>query len=255
MIGIYKITNLINNHCYIGQSRQIEKRWSNHKVTAFNPNDKAYEYPLYRAIRKYGINNFDFQVIEECTIESLNNRENYWINFYLPEYNQTCGGDYQTVGQKLTYEQVQEIQNILIKDKEGLISHKDLAEKYNVSADTIRDINVGRTWFSEELNYPLHLSKYDSRNGKKFYCECCGKQISQNSNKCIDCYRKSQNEALQQRVSREELKELIRNESFTDIGKKFHVTINAVKKWCIKYNLPSKKKDINAYSNEEWLDI
>jgi len=42
MVGIYQITNLINSHCYIGQSVQIERRWKNHKITAFNKNDKGY---------------------------------------------------------------------------------------------------------------------------------------------------------------------------------------------------------------------
>lgn len=94
MIGIYKITNKINGHFYIGQSIQIEKRWSNHKIAAFNKLDKGYEYPLYRAIRKYGLENFDFEIIEECSKEQLNERENYWIKYYQPTYNQTEGGDY-----------------------------------------------------------------------------------------------------------------------------------------------------------------
>ncbi len=76
----------------------------------------------------------------------LNEKENYYIKKYKPEYNQTEGGDYQVIPQKLTYEQVKEIQQILINDKDGLVSHKELGKKYGVSGkDTIRDINVGRT--------------------------------------------------------------------------------------------------------------
>lgn len=58
MIGIYKITNKINQHCYIGQSRQIEKRWKRHIEISNNKNIKEYQYPLYKAFRKYGIKNF-----------------------------------------------------------------------------------------------------------------------------------------------------------------------------------------------------
>jgi group I intron endonuclease len=69
MIGIYKITNIINNHCYIGQSRNIQKRWKNHISASHNCNEKSYEYPLYRAIRKYGVENFSFDILEETTVE------------------------------------------------------------------------------------------------------------------------------------------------------------------------------------------
>lgn len=53
-------------------------------------------------------------------------------------------------------------------------------------------------------------------------------------------------------ISREELKKLIRATSFTTIGKQYGVTDNAVRKWCDKYNLPRKVKEIKSYSDEEW---
>ena len=60
MIGIYRIENLINHKNYIGQSMQINTRWSAHNRLAFEPNAAGYEYPLYNAIRKYGLENFNF---------------------------------------------------------------------------------------------------------------------------------------------------------------------------------------------------
>ena len=48
---------------------------------------------------------------------------------------------------------------------------------------------------------------------------------------------------------------MIRTIPFTVIGKNFGVTDNAIRKWCIDYNLPSKKKDILSFSDEEWLDM
>ena len=141
MIGIYKITNKINQHCYIGQSRNIEKRWANH---IYYEKEKA-EYPLYRAFRKYGIENFSFEVLEECSISELNEKEQYYIKLYKPDYNQTIGVNYNIIPQKLTYEEAQTIQQILINDKDGNVSHQELANQYNVHKDTIRDINVGRT--------------------------------------------------------------------------------------------------------------
>lgn len=87
MIGIYKITNRLNNKSYIGQSICIEKRWENHKCK----NGKS-EYPLYRAFRKYGIENFDFEILEECLERELSERELFYIRKYdsvRNGYNQT----------------------------------------------------------------------------------------------------------------------------------------------------------------------
>lgn len=256
MIGIYKITNTVNSHCYIGQSRYIETRWKNHKIAATNPNDRGYEYPLYRAIRKYGIENFTFEILEECSLEKLNEQETYWIQYYKADYNQTIGGDYNIIPQKLTFEQVQEIQQILIKDAEGLASHKDLAERYGVHKDTIRDINVGRSWYDPSLNYPLHYSKYDNRNPNKQtqkYCIDCGKKISIKATRCLDC------ENIQRKqikpVTREQLKDLIRQHSFTAIGKMYNVSDNTIRKWCKSFNLPYLAKEIKQFTPEQWANI
>lgn len=97
MCGVYKITNLVNDKCYIGQSVNIEERWARHKNCAFNSNRKEYEYPLYRAIRKYGIENFSFDVIKECDKEKLDGFEKYYIKYfkshlYEKGYNLTSGG-------------------------------------------------------------------------------------------------------------------------------------------------------------------
>ena len=65
--GIYKITNLINSKVYIGQSRNIEERWKEHIEKGNNQNSEEYNYPLYQAFRKYGIDNFKFEILEECS--------------------------------------------------------------------------------------------------------------------------------------------------------------------------------------------
>lgn len=96
--GIYKITNLINNKCYIGKSSNIEERWKYHKNNINNI--KEYDKPLYRAFRKYGISNFSFDIIEnilENYNETSDERERYWIKYYNSYgnngYNGTLGGD------------------------------------------------------------------------------------------------------------------------------------------------------------------
>ena len=86
MIGIYQIINKFNKKSYIGKSIRIEERWYNHKNWAFNPNSKKYFYPLYQAFRKYGLDNFEFVILEECLEEELTNKEIYYYNLYKPEY-------------------------------------------------------------------------------------------------------------------------------------------------------------------------
>ena len=88
MIGIYKITNKINNKSYIGQSNNINRRFSEHRC--INPETNK---TLKLAYKKYGIENFEFSVLEECELEELNEREKYWIATLKPQYNRTSGGD------------------------------------------------------------------------------------------------------------------------------------------------------------------
>lgn len=89
--GIYKITNKINNNSYIGSSIKIEERFNKHLKNSNNPNSKEYDYPIYRAFRKYKIKNFSFEIIEKINTNKqsiLLEREQYYYDLYSPEYNQ-----------------------------------------------------------------------------------------------------------------------------------------------------------------------
>lgn len=91
---IYKIQNLINDNVYIGQTvKTVEKRFQQHR----NNYDKPYfsQLTLYKAFKKYGLENFSFEVIEETENEKLDEREKYWIDYYdsyKNGYNMTLGG-------------------------------------------------------------------------------------------------------------------------------------------------------------------
>ena len=81
---IYKITNKINNKIYIGMSSNVDNRWKyGHVLTAkklIDNIDIGYKSLLYDAMKKYGIENFNIEIIEECPIEKMGEREEYWIN-------------------------------------------------------------------------------------------------------------------------------------------------------------------------------
>lgn len=94
--GIYKITNLLNNKCYIGCSKNIEHRWIAHKSESILEHNPQYNYSIHRAFRKYGLDNFKFEIIELTNEMDLFKREVYWIeyyNSYFEGYNETLGGD------------------------------------------------------------------------------------------------------------------------------------------------------------------
>lgn len=92
MAGIYKITNQLNGKIYIGQSVRPNQRWLQHQSEVKMGRSNTL---LYNSMRKYGIENFTFEVIEECQNEELNEREIYWISYYdsfQNGYNMTPGG-------------------------------------------------------------------------------------------------------------------------------------------------------------------
>ena len=97
---IYKITNNINNKIYIGKTnRDINVRFQEHIDSSNSINSPSYNYYLHRAFRKYGIENFSIDKIEEVSEELINEREKYWIKYYDSYnngYNLTLGGEGNT---------------------------------------------------------------------------------------------------------------------------------------------------------------
>lgn len=91
---IYKIQNKVNNKVYIGQTvKSAEQRFNQHKHNF----DKPYfsQLAIYKAFKKYGIDNFTFEEIEKVPDQLLDEREKYWIQYYdsyINGYNLTLGG-------------------------------------------------------------------------------------------------------------------------------------------------------------------
>lgn len=91
--GIYKITNINSQQCYIGQSVDISTRWKDHVKCGLGIEASATN-KLYNAMQEDGVWNFTFELIEECTREQLNEKEKFWISMYQADkfgYNSTKG--------------------------------------------------------------------------------------------------------------------------------------------------------------------
>lgn len=109
--GIYKITNIINGKCYIGQSIYLKKRLKRHLSYKSHKDNLA----LYKAFNKYGVDKFTIEILETIDTEKCDNikseldkLEIFYIkkyNSYNSGYNQTFGGDAGIAGYKFTEEQ------------------------------------------------------------------------------------------------------------------------------------------------------
>lgn len=93
--GIYKITNIKNKKIYIGKSVEIiPKRWTEHIKTSLDIGSIS-RTKIHEAMKEDGIENFTFEILEECQREKLSEREKYWIDFYETNtygYNIKSGG-------------------------------------------------------------------------------------------------------------------------------------------------------------------
>lgn len=91
--GIYKLTNLKNQKVYIGQAADISERFKQHIKCGLGIDTPS--NMLYTAMMKDGVENFTFEVLEECDRATLNDREKYYISFYRAQehgYNMSRGG-------------------------------------------------------------------------------------------------------------------------------------------------------------------
>lgn len=150
--GVYKITNVLTNNCYIGSSSRIFYRWITHKG-ALNKNQHINKH-LQRAWNKYGKENFKFEILVKCPKEYNYKVEQWFIDNLHPSYNLTTKAIYCVTkeskkenkkiinkesiyykcGRRLTNSQIEEIQYLF---STGKYSHKELSYRYNISLVSI----------------------------------------------------------------------------------------------------------------------
>lgn len=80
-MGIYKITNLVNGMCYVGQSVDLASRFRQHIKRGLGAETPT-QNKLYPAMAEYGPENFTFEMIEECPGGQLNEREDFWQDYF-----------------------------------------------------------------------------------------------------------------------------------------------------------------------------
>lgn len=145
MTGIYKITNKTTQQCYIGQSRDLERRLNSHIRSHENS-------AIDRAIFKNPCN-FTYEILELCSEEELNDREIYWIDYfdsYVDGYNQTYGGTFRFNPTKRSI-------TLLSDDDIKLIRQCYASQKYNSGAEVQREFfpHLDRHLIAEVYNGQL----------------------------------------------------------------------------------------------------
>lgn len=164
---IYAYRKKSNNQVvYVGQTKNLEYRHNQHiKYDPYNPNNREYNYPLSRGIRKYGENEYELLILEEDLPSSqLNEREIYWIKYYdtyFHGYNQSLGGSNPV--KPIFDDKLVDLIIEMLKDEEN--SLQDICDKTGVSMTHVYNINIGARRKRDNIQYPIRSNKAKGTRG------------------------------------------------------------------------------------------
>lgn len=174
-IGIYLIENNINHKKYVGQSVNIIARWQAHRCSAENNLAQDAYTAIHKAMQKYGKDNFTYTIIEECTVEQLDEREVYWIKYYNTYegdgYNMTPGGENRkgeaNGHSKITEAEVREIRDMYNK-------HIPFREVYKLYEHRFSKSGFGKVWRGEHWkNIMPEVYTEENKQWHKTYAKSC----------------------------------------------------------------------------------
>lgn len=263
MIGIYKIENLINGKVYIGQSVHIERSWQEHCM------DSAQSI-ISSAIKKYGVENFSFEVLKECAVEELDELEKAYIKEYdslVPfGYNVDSGGSSNHTS-FVIYDSV-EFQQIVDEIKNSKLTFEQIGEKHGLCRRTITRINKGQVHFNENEVYPLRPFPLVGPKGVRekkvpcipknaHPCKYCGKLTTNKTYCSRECQVKdtSPMEILTDSLTKEVLIKEIREHGYSNTAANHDTCVKSIKKLCKQYGIPTYKKDFFAWYEEQFLTV
>lgn len=165
--GIYKIICIPTGLAYIGQSRNISSRWYGHKHDLRN--NKCKNKKLQNYWNKYGEENFDFSVIEYCSVSELNSKEVYYINFYMSDINQK-GFNVSKGGLSPDPRISMAARSISLTYRGLTLTIKDWSDKTGISVSTINSrLRVYKWPIGKTLGYEKHTKKNGCSPKMYFY--------------------------------------------------------------------------------------
>lgn len=161
MTKIYKVTNKINGKFYIGRTRykNLYSRKATHKWYA----KQGSNLPFPNALRKYGVDGFIWEVLEECEDNMAGQREMYWISELNPYYNATLGGDGGTYG-KPCPEHVKEATR---KSRIVAVKDKKTGKIYNSMKEAREDTGIMESSISRSIKKNNSKCRWERINNNK----------------------------------------------------------------------------------------
>lgn len=219
--GIYCIENTTTGKKYIGQSNNIQSRWSKHKSEL--KNNKHHNDYLQKAWNKYGQNDFIFYVLEYCEIARLDEREIHYINLYDTlnrdnGYNLTSGGQF-----KKQYSD----------DTRNKLSNSIKKSYEDPNRREIQSINALNQWKNPEIKQKI-MGKNNAMYGKHHTEEA--KQKISKANKGRISYRRNTTPVFCIELNQ-------RFDDATTAGKKLSLDSSAILKVC-----QGKRKTCGGYT-------
>jgi group I intron endonuclease len=173
IVCIYKIINKINNKFYIGSTVDFNKRKNEHK--RYLKRNRHHSQYLQRSWNKYGEENFNFIILEECNVDILKDKEQFYLDTLTPSYNISKSSKCPMLGRKHSLQTLEKFKmKIGLKGKDnpmfGKKWSKELREKIlkkRIGSKRSEETKKKMSETSKKLNRGLDLLESSLKRRKK----------------------------------------------------------------------------------------